>query len=316
MIPAQVRDDLQRLVDLVRGSATGTGAHSPGLRRVDGQLIDVEAGDTAIADALYASWYLGLPADTATDPTRPEQSVEPPLIGSLRAAHAGTSVFEPGWVVLATLPQGGCVAGRGAEQRVAHAGEYLAPRRPAVPVAPGEQVHVTARVDTVDPSTGWWATRSPGGEPDPPLVRIYAHPDADTVAPLVRALTGALLGAGYRWSLKASTQPIGYRRPDPVVLYVCADQAEAASRAVTAAVATAGIALQPRTPPLARMLAPGLATAHDPGADTSFGTAVCRALTPGVRALACAPAGIEPLVDALTHAGWDPCAPWLGQVRP
>lgn len=314
MIPAQVRDDLQRLVDLVGGSATGTSAHSPGLPRI--QEIDVEADDTAIADALYASWYLGLPGDAVTHPARPGQSVEPPLVGALRAAHAGASVFEPGWVVLATLPQGGCVAGRGAEQRVAHAGEYLAPQRPAVPVAPGEQVHVMARVDTVDLATSWWATRSPDGEPDPPLLRVYAHPDVDTVAPLVHCLTGALLSAGYRWSLKASTQPIGYQRPDAVVLYVGADQADAACRAMSAAVATAGVALQPRTPPLARVLGPGLATAHDPGADTSFGTAVCRALAPGVRALAGPPAGIDPLLAALTRAGWDPSAPWLGRVRP
>lgn len=310
MMPASVLADLTRLSTLISRDGRGV--------RIGETVVSLADLDEGLSDALYTEWYLGgTPAD-ASPPSDDDADVAPSagrLTSCLRAAHAGSRMFEPGWMVLAKGSHGSCLVGRGDERRVVHHPEYVGLSRPGVPVAPGEQVAVTLRVDTIEEATRWWATQSPNGEPQGALGRFYLHPNAETAPAAVHELTTRLLRADFCWSLKASTETGGYQRPDAVVLYVPRVDS-AAAQAVVAEVASR---LRPETmhastPPLTLSIAPGIGYAEDPGPDTSFGTSRCRALAPGARVVAdgalTGSVAVRALAESLEAAGIDPAHPW------
>ncbi|WP_157571164.1 T3SS effector HopA1 family protein [Nocardioides insulae] len=316
MIPSTVLADLTGLLSLVRVEGGGL--------RIGENVVPGAAGagvgDDEVCDALYVQWYLGgAPAAGAPpDPTE-EALLGGRLVGYLRAAHAGTRLFGPGWVVLTRGEHGECLVGRGEERRVVHHTEYVSVSRPGVPVAPGEQVAVTMRVDTTDDATRWWATRSPQGEPEGPLGRFYLHPYADSAPAVVHELTTRLLASDLRWSIKASTDPRGYRRPDAIVLYTPREDSQTACAAVTDLTSGLGTdSLQSSAPPLTMPIASGVGYAEDPGPDISFGTSRCRALTTGVRAVATegltGQDAVRALTESLAAAGIDPTRPWREPV--
>lgn len=262
----------------------------------------------AVAEAVYTGWYLAWPGGT------PSVVRERQLAPLLRAAHAGATVFQDGWVVLAVSRQSACLVGRDGEQRVVRMGDYVGLRRPGAPVAAGDEVAVNRRIDMVDASTGWWVTRSPTGDPEGPLGRLYLHPDARTVPRVVHAWTARLLAADLAWSLKCPVEPAAYRRPDTLITYIPREHASAAADLVLDLLAVAGSWLRPEVPPLTEPLGSGASYADDPGPSLSFGQHLCRALAPGVVTLAGAiergPAGIQRLASTLAASGIDPARPW------
>jgi hypothetical protein len=313
VIPRLVEQDLDRLATMATGSRPSDAKAAPWLGDGD---------DDTVTRAVYASWYLGLSgrrgadADVSRTAERPEGSLAPVqrrTAALLRGAHADGARFEDGWVVVATDGPFSAVE-RGGDRRVVAAGDLANLRRPAVPVHPGDEVAVVRRRDVVDPDTGYWVTRSPCGEPDGALGRLYVDVDLESVGSVLGLLTAGLLALDdVPWSLKCPTDPLAYERVDTIVCYV-PRVAEDAVRAVARTVLDlVGDRLVPRVPPLTDRIGPGIAWADDPGSDDSFGMDRCRALTPAVIRLARAREHrrpVEALVDALVEAGIDPCTPW------
>lgn len=305
VIPGGVSGALSGLARMVAPTAAGFRVGS----------VDLGNGSAlgAVAEAVYADWYLGVPdRDVPTSPGRPLE----PL---LRAAHAGATSFEPGWVVLGVAPGGACLIGRDGMRRAVRMGDYVAPGRAAVPVAAGDAVAVSRRIAGVDPATGWWVTRSPAGEPEGPLGRLYLHPDAQTAARVLHAWTARLLGTDLPWALKCPVDAAAYERPDALVTYVPRDRAPAACRLARDLVREVGALLRPDLPPLTAPVGIGASYADDPGDGSSFGQHVSRALAPGVVALARErdddAAGVQRLLGTLAGAGIDPTEPWRAARR-
>lgn len=324
--------DLTRLAHLVMGHPGQDGTGSA--RDLPGGASDpawASMGPEEVASALYALWYLA-PTDerdvegpgsfgsglhpgpisgSAGHPAEPRDD----LSGVLRAAHAGSTRYSTGWVVLAALEGGACLVGRDQEQRVVQVGGYVNLHRPGVPVAPGEEAAVMRCIDRVDHATRWWGTRSELGEPVEPLGRHYLHPRLSGATRVVSGITSRLLDADCTWSLKLPIDPSGWRRPDALVVYAPRQQS-ARIRDVLAAVAAAEAQhLRNWLPPLTQPIGEFISYADDPGGDHSFGSHICAALAPGVRTLASrGQPQVDPLAvlrDSMARSGIDPVRPWL-----
>ncbi len=295
-LPPSVRADLIRLGRLVQNGAE----------------LPWDGSDAEVAALLYSHWYLAPEPDGEDGPDlRPPRTDLAPL---LRAAHGDGRHFESGWVVLAVAERGGCIVGKGEQRRSLLAGDYVNLRRPAVPVAPGEEVAAVAMVDRIDRTTGWWGTSSPIGEPAGRLSRHYLHPRVTGAAGIVALATAALGSSGVEWSLKLPTAPEGYRRPDAMVVYSGNGDTAAVRTLLLEVCQRAFASLRPHLPPLTERVTSLLAYADDPGGDHSYGSHLCAALAPGARALRAAPGAdvLDLLAQALADAGIDPAAPWMG----
>jgi HopA1 effector protein family len=266
---------------------------TPGADRYRAQLL--EAVRLALAPAppdagrlaarLYEQWYA--PA-TGTTPERlgPAEVAE-----HYRAADAASGRFEPGWVVLqpeAALARIGpprspwqVPAARGEETRWVDPIDLLFAAGVGLRPPAGSAVAVGARRDSSELLPGWWTTLSPAwSTASPPLVRLYWSVPADKVCRLVEGLTAAL-DPDRPSALKCPLDLDRCRRPDAVVLYLPAAAWDALRPGLAAAHRHVRRWLRPRVPALTLELAPGLALAEDPGAD-SFGAHRCRILADGL----------------------------------
>ena len=265
-----------------------------------------------LADALYRRWFTQA-VGWLRAPPRPD----PGLVARLRAAHAASARFEPGWT--ATFDRfGRLLATRAGETRVPQPFGYANLSRPGAPIRGGDRLALSARRDVVDGPGGWWlATGSAGAPRGTPLVRVYWNGGADIAAELVRRLTEALEDEGHAYTLKCPPSASLFDRVDPVVLYVDHGTWSRAKSALRAVHASIEPSLRPGTPPLTRRLGRGVAVAEDPGGSRSFGQSRAAALAAGLTALLpLGPADDDAVVDALATAlaarGISPTRPHVG----
>lgn len=304
--PPEVLTALTRLIGLL-GPGGGRSA------RVAGTTVDLTRDDAGerLADALYRDWYTAPPPD-APPPDAPRRGGD--LSPLLRAAHAGAEVFDPGWIVVSAAPDGHCHVFKDGRWRPVRPGEYVSPGRPGAPPAPGERLDVVRRHDWTDEETGFWCVQSPGGPAEAPIGRAYLNVAADTVAPVLHAVTAALEREALPYSLKCPASAGGYGRVDSMVVYYGLGHEERAAALLAEVHHAAGALLAPAVPPLTRRVAPGLAHAHDPKDGGSFGQSRCRALAAGLlgalRRGAGRPELLTALVEGLHTAGIDPHQPW------
>jgi hypothetical protein len=278
------------------------------------------ADAAALADALYADWYLGGgPADGASEaPPLAPGPLDLDLTDLLREAHADARRWEAGWAVDGISSQGRVAVVRGARRRILARIDVLPDTRPCLPPRPGDTVRVVARRDALDEASAFWFAY--GGEWDesdlpPSLVRVYWNVPRRSAPALVAGLTAGLEAAGAPYSVKVAVGDRDLGRPDRAVLYLTRDVFPAATPAIRAThVALAG-ALHPRVPRLTRRLAPGLALADDPGTGESFGQHRCRLVAEGIRSDGAGREDSEDRVAAvvahLAAAGLDPSRPHL-----
>lgn len=297
-----VADALNRVCELVAGAA--------GAWVVGG--VSVPPGAPALADELYARWY------TQPDASPPRVAgdallLRASLLEALRAAHASAATLVPGWTATASDPRGVVSAVSGGAARVLRPGEYVMPRRPGVPPAPGEQVEPVARLDLLDAARGLWWTFSERA-PEPPIGRIYFDVRPATAPRAVHEITSALANVAFQ--LKCPILPVACERVDAMVLYHPRDDRDHVLSALSRRWAVLGPLLDPAVPPLTCVVAPGLAWADDLDDGRSYGESRCHLLASAITASPAAWAtgeGAERrgiLVAALLEAGVDPRRPW------
>ena len=279
--------------------------HAPdGRATFAGTLLD---GTAALADALYASWYLQAGGDAA--PTGPLHPVELDAVAALRAAHAGSERFENGWRAVRVSTHGRVEAVRGGRSRLADRADYVVPARPGLRAEPGDDLALHAREDALE--GGFWMTFLGDWETaaQAVLTRLYWRVSAPAAPALVRGLTALLLDAGANAALKAPLRADGFGRADAVVAYLEPAAFSALADRLAAVAADLGDGLRDPAPRLARRLAPGVAAAEGRAGAESFGQSRCRLIA---EALA-APGGdpLDRIRARFATAGLDPERPHL-----
>ncbi len=271
-------------------------------------LVRPGTGREALAEALYAGWYLQLAAEPP--PSGPLRPIELDVVAALRAAHAGSDRFEPGWRARRVSTHGRAEAVRGDLTRVVDRGDYLVLARPGLRAEPGDELALLAREDTVE--NGFWMTFFGDWEEAAKAVvtRLYWRVSAAGAPALVRALTGVLLDGGASAALKAPVRADGFGRADAVVVYLPPPTFSALSDRLAAVAAALEGELRDPPPRLARRLARGVGAAEGRAGAESFGQARCRLV-----AAALAAPGDEPPVERIratfAAAGLDPVRPHL-----
>ena len=274
-------------------------------------------GAAALAEALYADWYLGLLDGIPEDPPLALGPIDLDLADLLQEAHVDARRWEHGWTVNGVSSQGRVAVARNGRRRVLARVDVLPVARVCLPPRPGDAVRVVARRDALDRATSFWFTY--GGDWDesdlpPSLVRVYWNVRRRSSPALVGALTESLAGAGTSYSLKVAVGDRDVERPDRAVLYLAREAFAGATPAIRLAHRTLAGDLLPRVPRLTRRLAPGLALADDPGTGESFGQHRCRLVADAI----CGDGGsadreerTASILEHLAAAGLDPARPYL-----
>lgn len=290
-LPTPVIEDLDALAAFIR--------HHPSLPPDPAELAEV----------LYQGWYLAIapPEPPAGTPAPAELD----LASALDAAHAGSLVFEPGWVAERVSSVGRVEAVHGERRRIVRPGEYVDLDRPGRLPEPTDRLRLVKPLSWIE--GGFWVTRSMSwlDGSSGPLTRLYVNVRLAGAATAVALLTAALEDAATPYALKVSTQLRDVQRADALVLYVprgrFADLHGALERVVSS-LADRG-ELAPATPRLTARLRPGVGAADGDGTGSSFGQERCTILA---HALAVRREPIDALyVAALGAEGLDPSRPYL-----
>ena len=234
-----------------------------------------------LADRLYAQWYAA-PVTPAPEP------LGPPLAGLLDARTLTVGTWTSA-TVRRVDPAGGLVVrDPGGHHRAVLPGRWARPGGDAgggssLPPRDGQQVLVPPVGGPVV-AESWWRTWSPGWThpaPAEPLTRIYLCVRLDSLVHVLGRVVEALVGLDVPWLLKCAVDAAALTRPDRVVVYLPDGDAP---RAVEVLDEVCRGWLEPHTPPLTQVVAPGLAWAQDDGDGASFGENRCAALAPAVAA--------------------------------
>jgi hypothetical protein len=307
VVPPDVERALGRVVDLVQ-SATDELLAIAGRDSAD----DHSSSTERIAGWLYQNWYTAQP-----DPEGRTHSTGPfnDLRGVLRIATAASRRWQQGWVARQVAPNGLCLAGNKAATRQLQPGQYANVARPGLPLAPGDALVVNELVDWVDEPSGFWFSQSPHGGPSNPLIRVYFNVGWQHLGHVLGEATARFDEAGTRYMLKCPVRADGLSRTDTLVVYAARERWQTFRPLLVDLASSLHGQLREATPPLTRIIAPGVAVAEDPGDGTSFGEARCRALAAGVVALLRRPRlaprkAVTLLAEALHAASVDPHEPW------
>jgi hypothetical protein len=278
------------------------------------------ADAAALAEALYADWYLAVRVsdDSAQEPAPALGPLDLDLTDLLREAHVDARRWEPGWTVEGVSSQGRVAVTRDGRRRILARVDVLPVARVCLPPRPGDAVRVVARRDALDEASAFWFTYSADWDESsvpPSLVRVYWNVRRRSAPALVGALTGGLAAAGTTYSLKVAVGDGDVDRPDRAVLYLTRDAFAVATPAIRRAHHELAGALLSYVPRLTRRLEPGLALADDPGTGESFGQHRCRLVADAIRGDdggSADPEGRAATVVAyLAAAGLDPARPYL-----
>lgn len=274
-LPEPVRRELLRAVRAVemlpdRVAQRSVVARPP--RPADGYV-------DAVADHLYATWFA---RSLGTDDRGHDNH---DLLPVLRAAHAATEHFLPGWRVDRVAAGGQAVIRRHTDVLDLAPGDYANLARPGAPARAGDAVAVTARRDAVDVQGGWWVTFGTVGAVEPDrMIRVYWNCPAGAIGHLVCALTAALESRGVRYTFKCPVSPELYDRADAAVAYLGQRDWALVTDALRTVHSRVASRLRPAIPPLTLRAGQGVGVAEDPGDGRSFGQVCARAVAEGVLA--------------------------------
>jgi hypothetical protein len=261
--------------------------------------------------ALYHGWYARpVCAPIALDPTWP------PLPGLLRASHAGSDQWQDGWRTLRTDRHG--VVRAWQDAGAPHAlprGSYThtpdEPDRTGLLPRPGDTLIVLDRRDALA-MHGWWRTWGEQWDPVRPpadAIRIYLSLRTEALATATTEITSTLIDTDEPWLLKIALDPAALRRADAAVLYLPPDSVNRLSDELWRLLRRIRPMLRSSTAPLTHQIAPGVATAEEPGDGQSFGEHRCALIARALNRAAASWAPLTAIAEAFLDAGVDPAAP-------
>lgn len=255
-----IRDSLRRALELVGSLRPAVGTEGP------------DSVNT-LADELYARWYIR-PHEA------PRDSAPRPFVGTLRAAHVDSKLFEPGWRVASVSTHGRIVAQRGAERRLVGPIDYVSHERPGAIPRPGQEIRVVTRLDSTRLQEGFWVTHTAGWTDEGNSVRTYWNLSSQGLGALVHNLTSGLRGVA-EYTLKIAL-PTPMLRADHAVLFLGRERFVDAAPVLAATYDRVAGFVEDEVPELTLSVRRGVSVAEDPGSDKSFGTHRCRLIAEGL----------------------------------
>jgi len=226
-----------------------------------------------LTEALYGRHYCRPQAPSNSESEDPATFLE-----ALRAANGVPARFET-WTVAGTDAGGlTVVSPLGAQRRV---GYHEATPGPGG-LTPGQAIRIAVARETVTASHFAVFGRAIADAASGRQVRFYWNLAPAGAAPFIGAVTQSFERRRIPFHAKVPIAPLGYRRADGGVLYLDAEDVEAALDLVAAVRQEVAAFLRPETPLFARPLVPGVAFAESPPGRESFGINRCRLLAEGL----------------------------------
>jgi hypothetical protein len=271
-----------------------------------------------LSSLIYQFGVMGYRTGRQATPTSPAQASA--FLAGLMAANATQARWDSGWSVIEALPTGQVIAGKGGLTRLLHPGEFATFAAPGSVIVKNTPLSVYVPRDIAGAGQGFcfsFGETVGDFQDDACLARFYWNVRPDWAPSLIGAITARLNAFRVPFRMKCLSEPGAYPRHDAAVLYVPRRMAGTVARLLVEPYSRIAPGLLPETPMLTRRLAPGVAFAHDPGNNESFGTHRARLIAEAI-SLAFAVrqhSPLERLAELHRHLGRngiDPARPHLG----
>jgi hypothetical protein len=145
--------------------------------------------------------------------------------------------------------------------------------------------------------------------PPADAIRIYLSLRTEALATATTEITSTLIDTDEPWLLKIALDPAALRRADAAVLYLPPDSVNRLSDELWRLLRRIRPMLRSSTAPLTYQIAPGVATAEEPGDGQSFGEHRCALIARALNRAAASWAPLTAIAEAFLDAGVDPAAP-------
>ena len=309
-------DELSRVADSLRLHSTtaftvlGRRHESPEVAATPPDSVLTADALTALADILYSALHCREPSDPSPIAGFSDWVGARDFASSLSTANQGRGSWESGWIIRGT-ENGSIIAERNGVRFWVRSDDV----RAQGPLADGVSASVRIPKEFRHLQPGFYFAV---GDADhdgnlPDAVRVYWHLRPAGAASFTALITGRFNRAGIPFRLKLVSDPMGYRRSDPAVLYL--------PRSSYATAAPLLVELAPEVRPFLRSplsayvkrLALGVGLAEDPNDGSSFGQHRSRLIAAALvsPASACAASvgdRLDAVAGALRAQGFDPFA--------
>lgn len=232
-----------------------------------------------LSNLLYIQWY------TKSDVKKKFELFPHEDWGQIfNAAHKGTYHWERGWKVLKVSSAGRVIAVRNDEERMLYPGDYISTVRLGVLPAPGTEVEVVSRRDSVEDQPGFWISySSTWSQVSKDIIRIYWNVSPEGSIHLIEEITEKFNNS-FPYSFKVPIDEIGYQRADTAVLYFGSSDFQKVQPILKSIYKEMKSFLYPDTPGFTKVLEAGMGLAEDPlDKSESFGMNRCRLIAQGYK---------------------------------
>ena len=232
---------------------------------------------------LYCDFYcrgFASPAGEMAAAVPPASST--PFVDQLSAANYGKGSLENGWEVSATREGEVIVQKRGLELCV-RPEDCLVPHGDVI--AAGRRLSLRFPKELLSISPGFYLARGDNELTEDSLqetVRFYWNLTPDGAVCWMKQATFRLNKAGVPFNLKVLNDRYGYSRCDAAVLYIRKSTYHDVAKILGEIYRDLSAHLKEATVAFAKVLAPGLGLAEEPGQQFSFGEHRCRLLADGI----------------------------------
>jgi hypothetical protein len=250
----------------------------------DGQLVTMPpaneptnglTGDAVsrLQHLIYQRAVMGQPIGHQPSPSQPLATQA--FLASLSAANTGQARWDEGWRVIEALPSGQVIAEKSTTVRLLYPGEFATFAAPGNAPAAGATVSVYCPKEFAAVTEPFYFAfgETPGDyQDDQTLARFYWNIRPDWAASLTGSIVSRMNRFRVPFRMKCLADPASFPRRDGAVLYVARRLARNVAGMLAEPYRAIVPGLEPGTPLLTRVLAPGVAFAEDPGGAESFGT--------------------------------------------
>jgi HopA1 effector protein family len=276
------------------------------------QADSVLTGDalTAMTDILYSVLHCREPSEPSLLAGFSDWVGARDFALSLSEANQGQGSWESGWLIRGA-ENGSVIAERNGLRFWVRPEDVRAPG----PLTDGVSASVKLPKEFRHMLPGFYFAvgdaEHDGNLPD--AVRVYWHLRPVGAAPLVALITGRLNVAGIPFRLKLVSDPLGYRRSDPAVLYLPRSSYGKAAPLLAQLYAEVRQFLRSPVSAYVKRMAYGVGLAEDPNDGSSFGQHRSRLLATALASPASAGAAsagdrLDAVVAALEANGFEPAA--------